>query len=277
MQNIHWVWGHNTIVDILEVTLPLHVCTIVYYIEFKITQCTCNWRSLDDSSNSGGCLVTGCDILPVSLWQKGVSSHSSQIKYGHRGFLVASFPGLTVKTSLHGNEAWFLARAVTTKRTAVDWLFPLPPQPFGHDLSQASILEQNTILKATEVDFPPKPPISPEAKVSVLLFTLRCGPLTSYWLYTVCTCMLASYPGFLQTHNSMLRFVFLWKAWVWGYLCVSYVCAIQVHCTYSVCSSMCSKCVIVTCLFTYRRAFRCLRDDRVFLSAAIHSSLSQLP
>lgn len=39
-------------------------------------------------------------------------------------------------------------------------------QPFGHNLSQASILQQNTILNATQVDFPAKPVISQEAKVS---------------------------------------------------------------------------------------------------------------
>lgn len=39
-------------------------------------------------------------------------------------------------------------------------------QPFGHNLSQASILQQNTILNATQVDFPVKPVISQEAKVS---------------------------------------------------------------------------------------------------------------
>ncbi|XP_052094813.1 serine/threonine-protein kinase tousled-like 2 isoform X1 [Mytilus californianus] len=37
-------------------------------------------------------------------------------------------------------------------------------KPFGHNLSQAAILEENTILKATEVDFPSKPPVSSEAK-----------------------------------------------------------------------------------------------------------------
>ncbi|KAK3096012.1 hypothetical protein FSP39_021923 [Pinctada imbricata] len=37
-------------------------------------------------------------------------------------------------------------------------------KPFGHNLSQAAILEENTILKATEVDFPAKPPVSSEAK-----------------------------------------------------------------------------------------------------------------
>ncbi|KAL4222100.1 Serine/threonine-protein kinase tousled-like 2 [Mactra antiquata] len=37
-------------------------------------------------------------------------------------------------------------------------------KPFGHNLSQAAILEENTILNAKEVEFPPKPPVTPEAK-----------------------------------------------------------------------------------------------------------------
>ncbi|WAQ94706.1 TLK2-like protein [Mya arenaria] len=43
----------------------------------------------------------------------------------------------------------------------------LPPEcfmPFGHNLSQAAILEENTILNAKEVEFPSKPPVTPEAK-----------------------------------------------------------------------------------------------------------------
>ncbi|XP_064401132.1 serine/threonine-protein kinase tousled-like 2 [Halichondria panicea] len=43
-------------------------------------------------------------------------------------------------------------------------------KPFGHNLSQASILEQNTILRATEVDIPVKPAVSQEAKA----FIRRC-------------------------------------------------------------------------------------------------------
>ena len=35
-------------------------------------------------------------------------------------------------------------------------------------MSQSAILENHTILKATEVEFPPKPSVSNEAKVSVL-------------------------------------------------------------------------------------------------------------
>ena len=37
-------------------------------------------------------------------------------------------------------------------------------KPFGHNQSQATILEENTILKATEVQFPNKPAVSAEAK-----------------------------------------------------------------------------------------------------------------
>lgn len=42
-----------------------------------------------------------------------------------------------------------------------------PPvfQPFGHNLSQQDILQENTILKATEVHFPPKPTVTTDAKV----------------------------------------------------------------------------------------------------------------
>ncbi|XP_067127400.1 serine/threonine-protein kinase tousled-like 2 isoform X3 [Centruroides vittatus] len=43
-------------------------------------------------------------------------------------------------------------------------------KPFGHNQSQATILEENTILKATDVEFPPKPAVSGEAKQ----FIRRC-------------------------------------------------------------------------------------------------------
>ena len=53
-------------------------------------------------------------------------------------------------------------------------------KPFGHNQSQATILEENTILKATEVQFANKPTVSNEAKVNILkLYTmyLKClGP-----------------------------------------------------------------------------------------------------
>lgn len=45
-------------------------------------------------------------------------------------------------------------------------LFSIIQQPFGHNQSQATILEENTILKATEVQFANKPTVSNEAKVS---------------------------------------------------------------------------------------------------------------
>lgn len=38
-------------------------------------------------------------------------------------------------------------------------------KPFGHNLSQAAILEENTILNARQVEFPAKPTTSNECKV----------------------------------------------------------------------------------------------------------------
>ncbi|XP_053720690.1 serine/threonine-protein kinase tousled-like 2 isoform X1 [Synchiropus splendidus] len=43
-------------------------------------------------------------------------------------------------------------------------------KPFGHNQSQQDILQENTILKATEVQFPPKPVVTSEAKA----FIRRC-------------------------------------------------------------------------------------------------------
>ncbi|XP_028989122.1 serine/threonine-protein kinase tousled-like 2 isoform X1 [Betta splendens] len=43
-------------------------------------------------------------------------------------------------------------------------------KPFGHNQSQQDILQDNTILKATEVQFPPKPVVTTEAKA----FIRRC-------------------------------------------------------------------------------------------------------
>ncbi len=40
-----------------------------------------------------------------------------------------------------------------------------PIQPYGHNLSQAAILENQIILNAKEVTFPAKPLITVEAKV----------------------------------------------------------------------------------------------------------------
>jgi tousled-like kinase len=38
-------------------------------------------------------------------------------------------------------------------------------KPFGNNMAQDAILKFNTILKAKEVEFPPSPKISQEAKV----------------------------------------------------------------------------------------------------------------
>lgn len=50
-------------------------------------------------------------------------------------------------------------------------------QPFGHNQSQQDILQENTILKATDVQFPPKPVVTPEAKVPHPPFSLHLSDL----------------------------------------------------------------------------------------------------
>uniref|UniRef100_A0A915I402 Protein kinase domain-containing protein n=1 Tax=Romanomermis culicivorax TaxID=13658 RepID=A0A915I402_ROMCU len=50
-------------------------------------------------------------------------------------------------------------------------------RPFGHDQSQQRILEENTILKATEVTFPNKPTVSQEAKNADMFFALDTNSL----------------------------------------------------------------------------------------------------
>lgn len=55
------------------------------------------------------------------------------------------------------------------------------PKPFGHNQSQQDILQENIILKATEVQFPPKPVITTGAKVLYSsLFVLNAA----IWLHS---------------------------------------------------------------------------------------------
>lgn len=45
-------------------------------------------------------------------------------------------------------------------------------RPFGHDQTQERILREDTIIKARKVEFPPRPAVSNEAKVSCTLFLI---------------------------------------------------------------------------------------------------------
>lgn len=82
-------------------------------------------------------------------------------------------------------------------------------KPFGHNQSQATILEENTILKATEVQFANKPTVSNEAKVGAKA-TARQGSrnctLNSLSLFyfslhlfiTIVFCMSLFYQSFIR-------------------------------------------------------------------------------
>lgn len=58
-------------------------------------------------------------------------------------------------------------------------------QPFGHNLTQANILEQNTILRAKEVTFPSKPPVSQEAKVNTKYSMIMTSKINIILLFGV--------------------------------------------------------------------------------------------
>lgn len=65
-------------------------------------------------------------------------------------------------------------------------LYVLFSQPFGHNQSQQDILQENTILKATEVQFPAKPQASTEAKVThTYMYSTHShkGPYASFTVY----------------------------------------------------------------------------------------------
>lgn len=73
-------------------------------------------------------------------------------------------------------------------------------QPFGHNQSQQDILQENTILKATEVQFPPKPVVTTEAKVCYLfdckLTALSPSNLTYVLILYIYSVSLTALAGF---------------------------------------------------------------------------------
>lgn len=95
------------------------------------------------------CFLMGKDPPKISnkvdVWSVGVIFY--QCLYGRKVTAVSWKPGFV---SLH----------LLNKKCFSPFF-----QPFGHNLSQQDILQENTILKATEVHFPPKPTVTTDAKV----------------------------------------------------------------------------------------------------------------
>lgn len=95
------------------------------------------------------CFVMGKDPPKISnkvdVWSVGVIFY--QCLYGRKVTTVSLKPRI-------------VSLDVFNKKN----FFPIL-QPFGHNLSQQDILQENTILKATEVHFPPKPTVTTDAKV----------------------------------------------------------------------------------------------------------------
>ena len=55
-------------------------------------------------------------------------------------------------------------------------------RPFGHDQTQERILREDTIIKARKVDFPTRPAVSNEAKVSRGLVCICSIPFNMHFL-----------------------------------------------------------------------------------------------
>lgn len=54
-------------------------------------------------------------------------------------------------------------------------------RPFGEGQSQEKVLHENTMLRATHVNFPPKPPVSNDAKVRACVHAYMSMASSSGW------------------------------------------------------------------------------------------------
>lgn len=103
------------------------------------------------------CFVVGKEPPKISnkvdVWSVGVIFF--QCLYGRKVDICSAH-----------SEAWFLNPLLNY--VGLKTILSAVLQPFGHNQSQQDILQENTILKATEVQFPAKPQASTEAKVTVL-------------------------------------------------------------------------------------------------------------
>ncbi|MGH0128440.1 UNVERIFIED_CONTAM: hypothetical protein FKN15_044320 [Acipenser sinensis] len=128
------------------------------------TRVFCGWERASEDLQQGGCVVGGSNLLPGPVWKEG---HSPE----HNKKTVTSPGYLPPECFVVGKEPPKISNKVDVWSVGVIFYQGLyGRKPFGHNQSQQDILQENTILKATEVQFPPKPVVSPEAKA----FIRRC-------------------------------------------------------------------------------------------------------
>lgn len=118
-------------------------------IQVPSSRVLCGGQRASEDLEQGGCLVSGGDLLPVSLRTEGEEPFTR----------LASVDECR---KAKGN----ILSIIQLELFGVSYVSTLPFQPFGHNQSQQDILQENTILKATEVQFPAKPQASTEAKVA---------------------------------------------------------------------------------------------------------------
>lgn len=99
----------------------------------------------------------------VDVWSVGVIFY--QCLYGRK--VTADIPSFSF--------TWISCQFVHSDKinSPPPFFCSSPVQPFGHNQSQQDILQENTILKATEVQFPPKPVVTTDAKVCFLYMAIK--------------------------------------------------------------------------------------------------------
>lgn len=136
----------------------------------------CGRERTSQDLQQGGCVVCRGHFLPVFVRPKGRRCiHGFKIKKEVFNRSYAPLVGPPINGLIHPSKQYSSAKSsfycpdVVDQANATGTSFISCPffQPFGHNQSQQDILQENTILKATDVQFPPKPVVTPEAKVQL--------------------------------------------------------------------------------------------------------------
>lgn len=133
------------------------------YAQVPPTRVFCCGERTTEDLQQGGRLVSGGHLLPMPLRTQG---NSVNVQLSSSCLVEETRPDVNY---FFFSISFFFFRSFL--------------QPFGHNQSQQDILQENTILKATEVQFPAKPQASTEAKVT------HCHTLCDAFMVSSCCCL----------------------------------------------------------------------------------------
>lgn len=76
------------------------------------------------------------------------------------------FPLFLIHLSCYSNKPFLREQVDVWSAGVLFYQMLFGKRPFGHDQTQERILREDTIIKARKVDFPSRPAVSNEAKVT---------------------------------------------------------------------------------------------------------------